>query len=376
MTDADVDVAVIGAGVVGLAVAARCATRDLSVAVLERHDEVGRETSSRNSEVIHAGIYYAPGSLKARLCVEGAGELYRMAEELAIGHRRCGKIIVAVCDDEIESLEKLMATGVENGVEGLRMIGPDDVRRIEPEVTAVAALQSPNTGIIDSHALMETYRRQAEAGGAHVVFGASVAGIDDDGGPWRLVYRDSSGEDSVTARAVVNAAGLGAQEVMRMAGLDPEGMGLALRMCKGEYFSVTGAKRNVVSTLVYPSPSADLTGLGIHTVVDLGGGLKLGPNAHYVDEIDYTVDPCHANEFAEGVRPFLPAIEPGDLSPDMSGVRPKLAGPGEPARDFYIAHECDHGAEGLFNLVGIESPGLTASPAIGRLVAGMIAAYL
>ncbi|MCX7806641.1 MAG: FAD-dependent oxidoreductase, partial [Planctomycetota bacterium] len=182
--------------------------------------------------------------------------------------------------------------------------------------------------------------------------------------------------DSVRCRTVVNCAGLGAQAVMRMAGLDPDAMGLSLHMCKGDYFSVRGLKRNMVRSLVYPAPGRDLAGLGIHTVVDLGGGLKLGPDAKYVDTEDYTVDGSLAKTFCERVRPFLPFLDPEDLAPDTSGIRPKLSGPGQPARDFHIAHEFSAGAPGFFNLAGIESPGLTASPAIARMVADMVGDFL
>ena len=376
MAEADFDLVVIGAGVVGLAVAARAAGEVESLVLFERHESFGRETSSRNSEILHAGIYYESGTLKADLCVEGLRELYRLAEERGVPHRQCGKVIVAVTDDEVASLEALKARGETAGAEGLRMLSRAEVRKAEPNMVAVAGLLSPRTGIIDSHRLMNTFKQEAEAGGADLVFGAEVRGLERDAGLWRIGYRDAEEDGTVTARAVVNAAGLGAQDVMRLAGLDPQALGLRRFLCKGSYFSVGGPKRGMVSSLVYPSPHADLAGLGIHTVVDLGGGLKLGPDAVYVEEIDYTVDPSARETFCESVRPFLPWLEPEDLAPDMSGIRPKLAGPGEPARDFHIAHEDAAGAPGFFNMAGIESPGLTASPAIGRMVSEMIAVYL
>ncbi|MHC4917657.1 MAG: NAD(P)/FAD-dependent oxidoreductase [Planctomycetota bacterium] len=372
----DFDVAVVGAGVVGLAIAAEAAARGRSVAVLERHDSFGRETSSRNSEVIHAGLYYPPDFLKTKLCVEGRRELYRICEENGIGCRKCGKLVVAVEKDEVPGLAALLRHGTAAGVEGLCMLSAAEVGRHEPNVLAVAGLHSPESGIIDSHGLMEHFRRRAEAGGGDTVFGCEVTGLERTGDLWEVRYRDAEEEGAVSCRAAVNAAGLGAQEIMRMAGLDPEAMNLSLYLCKGEYFSVQGPKRVLVSSLVYPTPEHDLKGLGIHTVVDLGGGLKLGPSAEYVDEINYDVDSGHRDAFLEDARSFLPQFEAEDLVPDMSGIRPKLCGPGEAERDFHIAHEAEAGAPGFFNLAGIESPGLTAAPAIGRYVADLLDEYL
>jgi L-2-hydroxyglutarate oxidase LhgO len=373
---ADVDLAVVGGGVVGLAIAAQSSGRGREVAVLERHRAVGQETSSRNSEVVHAGLYYPPGTLKARLCVEGARELYALARRHGVAHRRCGKLVVAVASEELDSLRKLRDTGLANGATGLRLLDAADVRQLEPNVSARAALLSPDTGIVDSHALTGAFLGLARDHGATVAVGTKVLGLSLGRDAWRVTYRDGQEDGSLAARAVVNAAGLEAQSVMRMAGLDPDRLGLSRYLCKGEYFAVRGPRRAAVRGLVYPSPEADLAGLGIHTVVDLGGGLRLGPNAFYVQEIDYDVDPAHRGEFLDGARTFLRWLQAEDLVPAMAGVRPKLAGPGEPARDFHIAHEAAAGAPGFFNLAGIESPGLTASPAIARLVADMVDEYL
>jgi len=372
----DFEVLIIGGGVVGLAIAAQAAQKYAPVALLERHDSFGQETSSRNSEVVHGGMYYMTGSLKARLCVEGRREIYRLAEQHHIPYKKSGKIVVAVNDFEILSIEELKLHGEANGVEGLRMLTPEEMGKIEPNVFAQAALFSPETGIIDSHRLMDTFRRIARHAGAELVFSAAVTGLAPVPGGWEVRYFDAEGEGTVTARAVVNSAGLHAQDVMRMAGLNPDAMNLTLHLCKGEYFSVQGPKRKMVNGLVYPSPHADIVSLGIHTRVDLGGTLRLGPSAFYVDKIDYTVDPSHKSDFLDDVKPFLPFLEMEDLFPDMAGIRPKLAGPGEPTRDFHIAHEVEHGAPGFFNLVGIESPGLTASPAIAAHVLSLLSDYL
>jgi L-2-hydroxyglutarate oxidase LhgO len=376
VSEADFDVVVVGAGVVGLAIAAVAAERGRSVAVLERHDSFGRETSSRNSEVIHAGLYYAPGLSKTRLCVEGRRELYRICEESGVNCRKCGKLILAVTEDEVAGLERLKQNGEAGDVEGLRMLSAAEVREREPSLTAVAGLLSPETGIIDSHGLMAHFKRRLESAGGDCVFGCEVAGCERSGALWSVGYRDAEEQGVIACRAVVNAAGLGAQDVMRMAGLEAEAMNLKLWLCKGEYFSVQGPKRGMIKSLVYPSPRSDLRSLGIHTLADLGDGLKLGPSAFYVDEISYDVDPAHGADFLQSVKSFLPFLEIEDLVPDMSGIRPKLYGPGEAARDFYITHETESGAPGFFNLVGIESPGLTASPAIARHVSELLEDYL
>ncbi len=376
MNEPDFDVLVIGGGVIGLAIAAAAAERGREVVLVERHESFGRETSSRNSEVVHAGLYYPPGTLKTRLCVEGRRELYRLAAERGVPFRKCGKLIVAVSDAEVPGLEALKRRGEENSVAGLRLLSAEEVRQHEPHVTVAAGLLSPESGIIDTHRLMATFKHAAESAGAETVFNCEVTGLERSGDSWGVRYRDAAEEGGISARAVVNAAGLGAQDVMRMAGLEPEKMNLKLHLCKGSYFSVGGGKRGMVSALVYPSPEKYLAGLGIHTVVDMGGGLKLGPDAEYVKEIDYTVEAAGREVFARRVQAFLPFIKAADLEPDMSGIRPKLAGPGEPARDFHIAHEAVAGAPGFFNLAGIESPGITASPAIARLVADMMEDYL
>lgn len=371
---ADFDVAVIGGGAVGLGIAAALTEKTASLVLFERHPDFGRETSSRNSEVIHAGIYYAAGSLKAKLCVEGARLLYRIFEANSLPHRRCGKIIVAVDAEEEGDLEKLRRCGEANGATGLRLLSAAEVREMEPRVKAVAGLYSPDTGIMNAHALMDYYAATASAAGADLLRGAAVEGLAPIKGGWEVRYRDSDGEGKVVARAVVNAAGLGAQAMMRLAGLDPDAMNLTLHPCKGEYFSVSGPKRKFINRLVYPTPLADLKSLGIHTVVSLDGGFKLGPSAFYVDEFDYSVDPANRREFLESARVYLPFLELEDLEPDMSGIRPKLSAEGKPARDFHIAHE--PAAPGFFNLAGIDSPGLTASRAIGLYVAGMVGEYL
>lgn len=371
MADADFDVAVVGGGVVGLAALHHLAAAGLNAVLFERHDACGRETSSRNSEVIHGGMYYAPGSLKARLCVAGRRRLVRFAEERGVPFRLCGKVIVAVDDAEVAGLERILATGRENGVEDLRLVSGAEVARMHPGVRAVAGLHSPATGVVNAHAFMDALQKTSEDAGAMIVRGAEVVGLETTPGGWRVAYRDAEGPAAAACRVLVNAAGLGAQRVMAMAGMDPEAAGLGLHPCKGNYFSVSGESRKRVTGLIYPAPEANLAGLGIHTIVDFAGGVKLGPDVEYVpeaDPYDYRVDPSLAETFFASAARYLPFLRPEDIQPDMSGVRPKLSGPGRPARDFHIAEESGRGFPGLVNLAGIESPGLTASLAIGDLV--------
>ena len=368
----DAEVIIIGGGVIGLGIAARLAPRVKSLVLFERYDTWGQEISSRNSEVLHSGIYYAAGSLKAELCVQGQRLLYKLAAEANIPYRRCGKIIIASTDEETGELLCLKACGERSGAEGLRMLTGAEVAVREPSVKAVAGLLAPDSGIINAHALMDALAAIAQKSGADLILGAEANRLEKTPQGWTISYRDADGEDTLTSRVVINSAGLGAQAVMTLAGIDPEMAGLKLHLAKGEYFTVPSKYRNRLNSMVYPVPHKNLTGLGVHTVPDLNGGFKLGPNAFYVDSIDYTVDKSHAAEFYESARKYLPFLESDDLIPDMSGIRPKLSAENEPPRDFYIRHEAERGAAGFFNLVGMESPGLTSCCAIGDYVAGLV----
>ncbi len=371
-----IDVTIVGGGVVGLAIAAQLAPRVNSLVLLERHNAWGQETSSRNSEILHSGLYNETGSLKTTLCIKGQRLLYKLAEEANIPHCRCGKIIVAVIEKEITELLRLKTHGEQNGIEGLQMLTGAEVTAREPFVRAVAGLLVPNSGIINAHALMELLAARAQAKGAHLVLGAELIGIDPASEGWNLSYRDPDGTDRLTTRVLINSAGLNAQQVMKMAGIDPDAAGLTRQCVKGEYFSVSSAYRNRLHSMIYPVPDKNLTGLGIHTVPDLSGGFKLGPNAFYIDRLDYSVEKAHATSFFERTQKYLPFLQIGDLLPDMSGIRPKLSAKNDPPRDFYICHETARGAAGFFNLAGIDSPGLTASCAIGDLIAHSVCDYL
>ncbi len=365
------EIVVIGAGVVGLACAAELA-RTHQVLVLERHPGPGRETSSRNSEVVHAGLYYPAGSLKAICCVEGREDLYARCRARAIPHRRVGKYVVATRDDEIAVLEKLQASGRANGAGVEDLIDGDELARREPRVRARAALWSPQSGIVDAHALISSYHAECESAGGTVVFRTRVSALERKPAGWMVHTEGPDGEAFVIqARAVVNAAGLAADRIAELAGVDIDALRYRMHPCKGDYFSVAPALGALAQHLIYPVPVPG--GLGIHITLDMGGRYRLGPDVEYVDAPRYDVDPGKAEAFAESVRRYLPELRTEDLAPDFAGIRPKLQGPGEPFRDYVIEEASRHGAPGLWNLLGIESPGLTASSAIARRVAGEVA---
>lgn len=362
----DVDVVVIGAGVVGMAVGRELAARGRSVAVLERNGRAGQETSSRHSGVIHAGIYYPTGSLKARLCVEGRRQLLEFCGRHGVPHRITGKLIVAVTDREEGALEELRARAHANGADEIRHITRDEVRRREPGVRCVAALWSPMTGIVDAEALIRALDRRLATHGGHLLLDHEVVGLSPDPHGWRVDVRPGRGvPHRIRATHVVNAAGLRAQTVARLAGQPAP----ALHPCKGSYF---WTPRPVVRGLVYPLPEAGIQGLGIHTTVDLDGRIRFGPDTEFVERIDYGVDASRAGAFLEAASRYLPDLRPGDLRPDTAGIRPKLVGPGGDFADFRIDGFGAAGGGNLLSLFGIESPGLTASLAIAREVVAQL----
>ncbi len=368
----EIDVIIIGAGVVGLAIAAEIAEQGKSVFVFELNSTFGQEISSRNSEVIHAGIYYPKNSLKAKLCVEGNRLLYELCQKHDIPHKKTGKIIFAVVEDKIPKLEEIYEQASRNGVTDLEILSRTDIKRLEPNIECRAGILSPSTGIIDSHSLMQYCYKQSIQYGADFLFETEVVGLEKKRNGWEVSICDREGIAVLSARIVINCAGLHADKIARLAGIDREDY--RLHYCKGEYFSLSSRWRNSVSRLVYPTP--EQAGLGVHVTLALDGMLRLGPNAHYVNEIDYKVDKDQKESFYQSAGRFLPALEPDDLTPDFSGIRPKLQGPNDKFRDFIIVQEEQKGLEGLINLVGIESPGLTASPAMARYVATMVSDIL
>ena len=369
----DVDVVVVGAGVIGLAAAAALARCGRSVIVLERHDAVARETTSRNSEVVHAGIYYPAGSLKARLCVEGREALYQRCREHGVPHRRTGKLIVATREDELPVLERIQRAARENGVE-LEHRDAAGVRALEPELAALGGLLSPETGIVDAHAYALSFQAEAESLGAVVALQTEALAIEAVAGGFEVEARSGQvlgGESQrVRAAAVVNAAGLASDRVAVLTGLDVDACGYRLHYCKGDYFALAPSLGIELKHLVYPVPVQ--AGLGIHATLDLAGRIRFGPDTTYVDAPGYEVDAAKAKGFAEAVSRYLPAVSSADLSPDYAGIRPKLSGPGDPFADFIVAEESERGLPGLVSCIGIESPGLTAASAIAERVVSLL----
>ena len=362
----ELDVCVVGAGVVGLAIGKSLAKAGREVVVLESESHFGEGVSSRNSEVIHAGIYYPKDSLKALMCVEGKHRLYEYCLTHNVGHQRCGKLIVATSAEEEGVLEGIKQKANDNGVADLEYWGPERLRVAEPELKATLALFSPSTGIVSSHELMAAYLGDLEAAGSGYVSHTKMVGaeVQADG----FVVRTSSGGEDYTfrCRLMVNAAGLGAQSVAGVTtGLDPSTIP-PLYLCKGNYFSMSGG--NPFRHLVYPVPHPSGAGLGIHATIDLGGQVKFGPDVEYIDEADYAVNVARLDDYYEAVRRYFPRLPDGALAPAYAGIRPKLQGPNDPVADYCIQGPEDHGVDGLVNLYGIESPGLTSSLAIGERV--------
>ncbi len=367
---AEVDVAIIGAGVIGLATAREIAQEKRGVFVFEKNRTFGLETSSRNSEVIHTGIYYPEDSLKAKLCVEGKSLLYKLCDKHNIAYKKSGKIIVAADENEISWLEELYEQGRKNDVDDLVLLSRTELKKLEPNIEARAGLLSPSSGILDSYTLLKFLYSQARDKGAEFVFGTEVIGIERAGAKYKVQIKDRDGISAFVAHVVVNCAGLNSDRIAQLAGLDIAKAGYKLHYCKGEYFSLSSKYRNLVSRLIYPTP--EQAGHGIHLRQGLDGRVLLGPSAHYVEAIDYAVDETQKQAFCNSAKKFLPLVELEDLAPESAGIRPKLQGPGEAFRDFVIAHEEKANFPGLINLIGIESPGLTASLAIARYVGRMV----
>lgn len=361
-----VDCVVIGAGVVGLAVARALALQGREVMVLEAADAIGTGTSSRNSEVIHAGIYYPQGSLKAQLCVEGKGLLYDYCAERGIGHKRCGKLIVATSEAQVAQLQAIREKAAANGVKDLVLLTREEARAMEPQLECVAALHSPSTGIVDSHGLMLALQGDLENAGGLVVLNSPLTHAECAQAAINLIAKDGT---ELQARTVVNAAGLQAQHLAsRFAGFPAQHVPPS-HYAKGNYFTLPG--RSPFSRLIYPVPEA--AGLGVHLTIDLGGQAKFGPDVQWVESPDdLVVDPKRGDGFYAEVRKYWPALADGALMPGYSGMRPKIQAPHEAAKDFLIQGPRDHGVAGLVNLFGIESPGLTSSLAIGDYVSRLL----
>jgi len=370
-----VESAIIGAGVIGLAIGAELSRHSNSIVILEKNPSFGQETSSRNSEVIHGGMYYPKESLKAKACIEGRRLLYDFCAAYKVPHKKTGKLIVATNRGEVADLEAIFTRGRENGVEGLHMLSPVEIKPFEPHIDAVAAVYSPETGILDTHSYMKTLEGHCKERGVSIAYSAEVTGIEKAAAGYELCVRQADGERlTLSSRIVINCAGLSSDRVAGFAGIADDSY--RLKYCKGDYFRLNAVKAGSITRLIYPVPRKEDAGLGIHATPDMAGGVRLGPDDQYVDGLDYSVDAGKQRAFFESARAFLPFITYEDLSPDMSGIRPKLQGRGEGFRDFIIREESTRGLPGLINLVGIESPGLTGSLAIARLVKKEISSLL
>ncbi len=365
----DVDALIIGAGAVGLAVALRLLDAGLSVAVFEAESGPGQGISARNSEVAHAGLYYPPDFLKTRLCIEGRDLLENFCRQHAVPFKKTGKLVVAATEAEITAIRDLHQRACNNGVKDLRLLDRQELRRIEPAVTGRAALFSGQTAIFDVHRYIAALERRLLAAGGHVFYRSPVVRLDAAKAAKEVLVGAPNGPYTVTSRLIINAAGLNSARIAALAGI-PD---YRIYPVKGEYFRIRNSCKGLVRHLIYPAPQTALTGLGIHLTPDLEGNLRLGPNAIYTENPDYGVDEDHLDDFHQGIRRLLP-LKDTDLHPDMAGIRPKIQAPGEGIKDFIIRHEDDRGLPGLINLVGIESPGLTASLAIGAHVRQIIAA--
>jgi len=369
----DAEITIIGAGVIGLAIAEQVSGKHKDVFLIEKHLSFGQETSSRNSEVIHAGIYYTRNSLKAKLCVEGKWLLYDYCKRHGVPYRICGKLIVATSEEEIAVIEGIRQTAIRNGVNDLVMLGKEQIAELEPNIFAVKAIYSPSTGIVDSHSLMKQYETNAINNGCQIVYGSEVTGIDQIKNGYKIELLDADKKKySFTTRIVINSAGLTSDKISEMAGIKDDN--LKILFCKGEYFRINPPKNKLISRLVYPVPHQNMEGIGIHVTVDMGGGVKLGPDVKYLESnvYDYKLTASKQEAFFKSAKKFLPFLEIDDIAPEMAGIRPKIQKPGEPLRDYYIIEETVRGYPGFINLIGMESPGLTSSIAIAKYVDKLI----
>lgn len=371
-----IDIMVIGAGVIGLATAAELSRQfpDGIIGVLDKEQQFGWHTSSRNSEVIHGGMYYPTGSLKAKLCAEGNRLLYEYCDKHKIPYQKLGKLIIAPEESDIPVIEGIAKQGAINGVEDLVWLDKEAVAAMEPHIKAVTAIYSPSTGVIDSHKLMASFESTVKQNrNAFICYRHEVTGIEYNGSEYIVTFTDPDGtSDQLACTWLINCAGLWSDRISSYLGLPVEELGYKIHWVKGEYFSLSPSKSKLLTHLIYPPPLKALKGLGTHVTKSLDGKARLGPSAFYVDDINYDVDPSHKEEFFASASAYLPFLTRDDIMADFSGIRPKLQSPTDSVKDFVIRHERERGFPGYINLCGIESPGLTACLAIGRMAAGFV----
>ena len=368
----DTDITIIGAGVIGLAAGEKLSDSFSNLFVIEKHPTFGQETSSRNSEVIHAGIYYPQGSLKAVLCVEGKELLYDYCRKYDIPYNNCGKLIVATSPEEVAVIEGIKETARKNGVD-LQILDRGQINALEPEIFALKALYSPTTGVIDTHSLMKRFETGIINNGGQMVYGSEVTGIKKLDKGYEIKLLDADGQNfCFTTGIVINSAGLSADKVAGMVGINDEN--LSIHFCKGEYFRINPPKNRLVKRLIYPVPHQNMEGIGIHVTIDLAGGVKLGPDVTYLNSnvYDYHVEASKQEAFWRSAQKFLPFLGIDDISPEMAGIRPKTQKKGDPIRDFYIMEESARGLNGFINLIGMESPGLTSCLSIANYILKLV----
>ena len=364
------DITIIGAGIIGLAIASEVAKKGRDVYILEKNDAFGREQSSRNSEVIHAGIYYEKDSLKTKLCTEGNRLLYELSEKNGIPHMHCGKIIVATNNAEAEEMEKLYTKASNNGVT-LKMLSRKEMAQLEPNMKGIAAFLCPTSGIIDSHALTKYFHDKAIMDGVQIAYKTEVTGIEKLTDGYNVNVNEEAGMSSLVSSIVINCAGLYSDTIAEMTGIDIAEADYRLNWCRGEYYSVVGGKNRLINRLIYPVPMA--ISVGVHVCLDIDWRLRFGPLFFYVNDLDYRIDESSKDKILDSsMMRALPFVEPSDLEPESAGIMAMLQGEGEDFRDFIIRHEHERGLPGFINLVGIETPGMTSSPAIGKYVSRMV----
>ena len=371
MTDSEITI--IGAGVIGLAIAEHLSKKYPSVFLVEKERTFGQETSSRNSEVIHAGLYYPENSLKATLCVEGKELLYSFCKKWDVPYNNCGKLIVATSEKEKSVIDGIIRNASKNSVTDLRVLDKNEISELEPNIFAVSAIYSPSTGIIDTHSLMKQLETNFINNGGTCVYKSEVIQIEKIEEGYELTVAENGGTDfTFTSQIVINSAGLAADKVSALLGI--EDPALTIRYCKGEYFRLKPPKNRLINRLIYPVPIHDMEGIGIHVTIDMGGGVKLGPDVTWLNENvrDYTVDPSKQESFYKSVKKYLPFVEYDDIFPEMAGIRPKIQKPGDSQKDFYIKEESHRGFPGFINLIGMESPGLTSCLSIAEHLGKMI----
>lgn len=368
----DADITIVGAGVIGLAIAEELSSQCKNLYLLERHPSFGQETSSRNSEVVHAGIYYPEKSFKARFSAEGNNLLSDYCTRYDIPFRRTGKLIIATDENEVAALEPLRRKALANGVI-LETLDRERISSLQPDINAIKALYSPSTGIIDSHSLMKQFETNTLKNGGNIVYSSEVCGIRKINDGFEVIVKNPDGSMfSFSTGILINSAGLAADKIAAMAGIYDED--LKIVFCKGEYFRVSRQAGRKLKMLVYPVPHPQMEGIGVHVTIDIAGGVRLGPDVQYLKSnvYDYTSSDEKKEQFFRSAVKFLPFLKFEDLSPDMSGIRPKIQKPNEPQKDFYIREESVRGLPGLINLIGMESPGLTSCISIAKYISRMI----